>query len=139
MGFRIADTDFNETAALPADAGSGAATNTDALDLLTAADGADRLADCELKVSAPALTTDELPDDCKIHYRIEESSDDSAWSTLAEDVIVQTGDSGADAATARLRLPTDCPRYVRLYAEGEDITNTVGDCSDKDMTLELLF
>lgn len=144
MGYEIQDNDFIETQALPNDAGSGAATSITAFDLGEGLPDGEFLAECEVEVSAPALDSTAMPNGTEMHYDLEASSDDAdsdAYEVIAADVIVQTGadGSGDDAATARFRIPSDCERYLRVTAEGADGTGTLGDCSDSDMTVKLLF
>jgi hypothetical protein len=113
-------------------------TAIDLADTPTAA-GA-RLASCEWLLSAPALTTEMLPDTKAMTYSIE-ASVDAAFTTpitLAGSCIVQTGAGGAGAAAAtfRLPIPSDCARYIRAKAiSSEDVS----DCSSVSMKMELLF
>ena len=131
------DANFKKTKALP----NGAATvNADALDVGLVGDRGAREAECELLISAPALTTTELPDTKTMTYDVQASSSPTFASgnvDLGKAVITQTGagGAGAAAATARFRLPSTCPRYVRVNA-----TNSgAGDASGKSLTEEILF
>lgn len=144
MSYEIQDNSFIETKALPADAGSAAATSTSGFDLGEGLPDGEFHAECEVEVSAPALGSTAMPNGTEMHYDIEASSDDGdsdSYEVIAADVIVQTGadSSGDDAATARFRVPTDCERYLRVTAEGDDGTGTLGDCSGSDMTAKVLF
>jgi len=132
------DANLEETKALPADAGAGNATSIDAFDLGSAHEAF--LAPCELELEAPALGTTPLPDGTEIHYDVEDSADDSSYAVIAADVIVQTGagGAGAAAATERFRLPSNVRRYVRVTAEGDDGTGTLGDCSGSSMTARIV-
>ena len=130
----LKDADLIITKALP---NGAASTATDGIDLGHGANG-DWLADVEFEVSAPALTTAEQPDDKTMTYIIEHDTDSAFGSaaTLIDRVIVQTGagGAGADAATKRVRLPSDCNRYIRLKATG----SATGNSSTKSMTLTAL-
>jgi len=99
-----------------------------------------RLEDCELEISAPVLTTTELPDADTCTYSVE-SDDNSSFSSakiVADKVLVQTGAgaAGAAAAKARFRLPSDCEQYVRVKAV---LAGGTGDCSGKSMVVSVLF
>lgn len=92
------------------------------------------LADCEVLIQAPALTSLELGDSETVTYDVIHSDDDSAYSTLYSGVLIQTGDTGADAAESRVRLPTDVKRYVAVQAtktgadqdaSGESVTASI--------------
>lgn len=131
----IVDASLQETKALSNGAGNVAC---DGLDLGAVSLRGARLADCELEISAPALSTAQLPDTETMTYSIETSDDDSTWDKiLADQVLVQTGADGAGAAAAKARckIPSDCERYLRVKA-----TKTgTGDCSTVSMTVSLLF
>jgi hypothetical protein len=96
------------------------------------------LALCELLLSAPALTTGQLPDTVTTTYTLECSSvaNFATATAIATGCIVQTGNTGASAGTFRAKLPSNCLRYVR--AKVVSSTNA-GNCAAKSMTLELLF
>lgn len=136
MSFEVRDTEFITTKALP----NGAATvNSDGLDLRAMSSRGVRPGACELKISAPALDTNDLPDTKTMKYDVECDEDSGFGSpkTLAKEVLVQTGSGGAGAAaaTARYRLPSDTERYIRVNATNDG----TGDASDKSMTVEVLF
>lgn len=134
---QLADAQLTKTKALPAAATS---ITTDAIDL-EAQVGSNTafLASCELKVTAPVLTTGELPDAQTMTYLIEMDNDAAFGSptTLHPTIIVQTGagGAGAAAATKRFRLPSDVERYVRLKAT----KSGAGSAATKSATLSLLF
>lgn len=132
MGFNRRDTEFITTKALPASAGSVNAAGFDVRP------SGDLVADCEMLISAPALTTTELPDTETMSYKVEDSADNITFALVADSVLVQTGAgaAGAVAATQRFRFPTDVKRYVRVTATG---STNIGDCSGKSLTQELLF
>lgn len=134
---RAADAQLKETLALGTADGTVQTTGFD-LGALTAR-GA-RLADCELKISAPALTTTELPDADTCTYSIE-TDDNSSFSSakiVNAAILVQTGagGAGADAAAVRFKPPSDCERYIRVKAI---LAGGTGDCSGSSLTASLLF
>jgi hypothetical protein len=98
------------------------------------------LAQCELLLSAPALNTTMLPDTRTMTYSIEGSVDSAFTSpiALASGCIVQTGagSAGAAAATFRMKIPSNAPRYIRAKAVSGASTT---DASSLSMTLALLF
>jgi hypothetical protein len=132
----VQDANFSVDRALP----NGAATvHSTALDLGAISAAGAFLADAEILVEAPALVVGDLGNGDTMKYHLECDSDAAFGSprTFASDIITQTGAGGAGAAadTARLRLPSNCERYVRL-----GITNSgAGDASDKEATISLRF
>jgi hypothetical protein len=115
-GFATKDAQLTKTKALP---NGAATTNSDPIDL-GATSRSDFVADHEVLISAPALTTTELADTQTIKYTLEHDSD-SAFGGAATvpgfaDVITQTGAGGAGAAAAthRGKLPTNVKRFIRL-------------------------
>ena len=135
----VRDADLKETEALPAAAGT---VYTDGIDLGALSDRGGRFLDGEGLLSAPALTGTQLPDTTTMTYSIQSSatSDFQNATTLAGSCIVQTGDTGAAAATFRFKIPSNCQRYIRAVAVGADVGNaSLGNCAASEMTLELLF
>jgi hypothetical protein len=135
MGYAVKDALLKATKALP----NGAASiYSDGIDLGHGSRG-DFLASAEFKVSAPALTTAQLPDTKTMTYTVQHD-DAAGFGTVADlltAVIVQTGAGGAGAAAATftLRLPVDVKRHVRVKA-----TNSgTGDASGASLTFEVLF
>jgi len=134
MGFAVKDTALKVTKALP----NGAATVYSAgIDLGHGSRG-DFLANAEVKISAPALTTTQQPNAKTLTYTIQHD-DDAAFGTVADlypGVLVQTGAGGAGAAAATFtaRLPVDVKRYVRVKAVG----SATGDASAASLTFEVL-
>ncbi len=123
---RLKDAVLEETKALPATA--SASIYTAGIDLEKVASGL-HLADCELEVSAPALTTTMLPDTKTMTYKVQMDNDSAFGSPtdLFPSAIVQTGAGGAGAAAVvkRYRLPTDVERYIRVAAtSGADVTDS---------------
>lgn len=137
MSMRVKDELAKNTRALP----GAASTTVDgaALDLGHGSKG-DFLAPCELKVSAPAVTTTMAPDTRTFTYSVihSDNADLSAPSVLHSAVITQTGAGGAGAAAAEaiVRLPVDVKRYVGVrIVSGVSTT----DASAVKATVELLF
>lgn len=133
-GFGIRDADLSKTKALP----DGAATiATDGL-FLNTDDRSTFTKNVELQITAPVLTTAELPDTETMTYDVyhDDASDFSGEVLLAGSVVVQTGAGGAGdaAATGRVRLPTTVKPYIRVKA-----TNSgAGDASGKSVVMDLL-
>lgn len=134
--YAVKDNSLIKTKALP----NGANTiYTDGIDLGSLSGRGARLADFELIIDAPALVVGDLADAATMKYTVE-TDDDSAFgsvTTLFADILVQTGAGGAGAAAAskRLRLPSNCERYVRIKA----VNSGAGDASDKSVTMSLVF
>lgn len=134
MNFKRQDAFLTVTKALPNGAGS---VTTDGIYLGNSPSG-DFLANCELEITAPALTTAQLPDTNTMTYTIEHDTD-SAFGTVAtlqSGVLVQTGagGAGAAAATARFRLPLGVKPNIRVK-----VTKTgTGNASTVSTTVKLL-
>lgn len=130
-----ADNELTETRALP----NGAAAVTGAaIDVGNSANG-DFKADCEAKISAPALVVGDLANTETMVYDLitSDASDLGTPTTLVAGAITQTGAGGAGAAAATWqgKLPNDVLRYIGIRA-----TNSgAGDASDKIATLQLVF
>jgi|GEM_PF-945802 len=94
---------------------------------------------CEFLLEAPAVTTAMLGDAATIIYDIvtSASSDLSGPTTVAKQILTQTGAGGAGAAAAsqRFRLPTNCLRYVGIKAT----KSAAGDASTVSFTVSLKF
>jgi hypothetical protein len=137
MGFAVKDAQLKNTRALPAAASS--TVDGAAIDLGHGSLG-DFLANAELKVTAPAVTTTMAPDTRTFTYSVihSDNADLSAASVLYSSVIVQTGASSAGAATASVTvaLPVDVKRYVGVrIVSGVSTT----DASAVSATAELLL
>jgi len=136
FGYNLRDGLLKQTAALAASAG---ATQTTAFDLGESSRG-DLVARMELLITAPVLTTTQLPDGKTVTYSVEQSTDNFVSNTvvLADKLLIQTGASGAGAAAAtqRYRPPTNVSRYLRVKAT---TGAAAGDCSAASLTAELLF
>lgn len=113
--YNLKDLQLDKTTALPA---SAASAQSSGIDLMNSANG-DFVADLEVTVDAPALTTTELPDGKTMTYVIQHDTD-VAFGTVADLVTIGTqtgaGGVGAAAATYRAHLPTNVKRYIRAKA-----------------------
>ena len=132
MAHQVKDVNVKATGALPAGALTSYSTGID-LGL------GDVLADFEVKITAPALTTGQLADASTVKYSLE-MDDNAAFAsptTLYGDLITQTGAGGAGAttATATVRVPVDVEPYIRLKM----VKTGAADASAASGTLELLF
>jgi len=127
----LKDAGLIQTKALPSSAGS---VYTTAFDL---GDAGKKHIQNEIKIEAPALGTTALPNAETMKYAVQDSANNSSFSTIAGDIVVQTGAGGAgdDAASGRFRLPSSCRRYVRVAATG---STSIGDCSGSSVTASLL-
>ncbi len=135
----VRDALLKVTRALPATI----AVTSDAIDTGKVTDQGRQLAMVEFLVTAPALTTDQLPDDDALEYDVimSDSADLSAAVTLYPAVIIQTGDgaAGAAGATHRFRLPTTAKRYIGIQINPLPAgTGAPADASAAAATLEAL-
>ncbi len=137
MSFAVKDNQLVQTKALSNGAGN---TAIDGFDLgHNAAKLGRNLADFEILIEMPALTTTELPDTNTYIMSIE-MDDNSAFSSatvLHAEVLRQTGagGTGAVAASVRVRLPSNVERFVRVKG-----TKTgTGNVSAKVMTVSLVL
>jgi hypothetical protein len=137
FGYNVRDTLLKQTVALPATATNAVLAAFDLGELSTRDDF---VAQCELLITAPALTTTQLPDASTATYSVEMSTDNFVTNTVivADKVLVQTGagGAGAAAATARFRLPTQVSRYARVKVT---LAGSPGTCVAATLTGELLF
>jgi hypothetical protein len=91
----------------------------------------------ELEVTIPSLTAEDLPNADTLTVNIVAGAAANPTSVILGSVIVVTGTGSASTAvTDTVRLPSDCPRYVRAQFVAAGGT---GDISDKDATVQLLF
>lgn len=101
--------------ALPASASSS--TNSTNIDLETAYAGNFRTEGFELELSVPALNATIVPDTRTVTYIIETSTT-SNFAAVDQTLlsVVQTGASsaGVGAFLERVRIPSNCARYVRF-------------------------
>jgi len=138
MSLSMKDADLTKTIALPATDGSVNSAGVDT-GSRTAAPLAGELLEGELLVTAPALTTSELPDADTATYKLQHDDNSSFTSaTDTADLLVQTGagGAGADAATVRFRIPSDGERYWRVVVT---TAGGAGDCSGKSAEIALVF
>ena len=79
-------------------------------------------------LSAPALVVGSLPNGSTVTYKIEACASAAFGSgvvVIADGLAVQTGagGTGAPATTARVRVPSNSPRYIRGSAVGAGTTS----------------
>jgi len=107
----VVDSNLDDQFALPASASSS--TNSAVIDL-----GADAYKgeNYEVSLSVGALSSTIVPDTRTVTYIIE-SSTTSAFSTVDRTVFTESytasGGTGVSAKDIRVRLPSDCARYIR--------------------------
>lgn len=137
MSFAVKDNLLIQTAALSNGAG---ATQITGYDLgHTASKLGRNLANFEVLIEMPALTTTELPNAETYTMSIEESVDAAFSSPVIRNANVMqqlgAGGAGAAAKSVRVRLPTDILRFFRIKG-----TKTgTGNVSAKSMTVSLIF
>jgi hypothetical protein len=101
---------------------------TEFIDLGELTERGARLEIFELGLFAEKSEADAFPADTEVNFSLE-FSDDENFSD--PDIYIcnrwlQTGSvSGTDEMDARFRVPTQCPRYVRLKAETVGSTGTI--------------
>lgn len=138
MGFQVRDALVSPiTVVLPATA--SLSTFTTVID--TGNIDGDFLAESELLLTTPTLTTAQLPDADTVTYNIQTSTDSSFGGTLvlASSFVVQTGAgaAGSTGSTKRFRLPTNVQRYVRVQASAG--TAAGANLTSSSFTVDLLF
>jgi hypothetical protein len=129
----IVDDTYNETdVALPAADGTSHSTTIDLGDVDSVGENH------ELLVSVPALTVTHLPNDDTLTVAILAGAATDPTAVIADSVLVMTGAGGAGAAAAsvRFKLPSTCPRYVRVRFTAAGGT---GDISAVDAVVGLRF
>lgn len=93
----------------------------------------------EIVVTAPAMGATPMPNAKTMTYKVThgDASDLSDVADLIPAVLIQTGAGGVgcSAATARVRLPSGCKRYVRVTATGSG----VGDATGSSFSVEFVF
>ena len=84
-----------------------------------------RLADVAIWVTAPAHATASLPDAKTFKVSICGDTTTSPTPIIMGDVITQLGAGGvgALAAEVKVKLPTNCPRYIRAKVTCSSTTN----------------
>lgn len=133
--YNVGDKLLQVTRALP----NGAANVTStSIDLGHGANGGN-LADHEFLIEAPAVNTTQLPNAQTLIYDVvtSDNADLSSPTTAVTAALTQTGAGGVGAAAAsqRVRLPTDCKRYVGLKCT----KSGAGDASGSEATFSLKF
>jgi hypothetical protein len=133
----LKDASLKVTKPLPA---STTATATDGINLQNSTKG-DFVAPVEFLLTAPALSTAQLPDTKTMTYTVETDTDSafgSAKVVMTLNSLTQTGAGGAGAVggSERFRLPTNVEQYVR--AKVTPSASGTGDASGVSMTLEVL-
>lgn len=123
------------TKALP----NGAATiYTAGLDLGHSENGIPPLG-AHLEIAAPLLVFADLGDAATMKYDVQCDTDSAFGSptTLAKEVVVQTGAGGVGAAaqTVLYAIPPHAERYLRVAATN----SAAGDASDKTLAANLVF
>lgn len=91
-------------------------SNGESIDLGTAYSSGKnpRLADMDLRVVVDAQTGTTLPNAQTIIVDIQDSTDDTTFATLLDNLITVTGTGSAVAETAeQLRVPSTANRYIR--------------------------
>jgi len=134
--YGMRDASFSTSKALP----NGASTvYSSALDLGELPVQGARHEPCEAEISAPALATGELGDADTMKYDVQTATEPTFASptTIAKEVLVQTGAGGVGAAAAKCRqkIATTSQRYIRVAATN----SAAGDCSGKTFGVALLF
>jgi len=136
MKLGLKDQQLSQSWALHNGAG---ATSSAAVDLMNSAKG-DFAALVQFRITAPALTTTQLPDTKTVTYAVMQSAnaDLSSATALYPAVLVQTGAAGAGATTAsyEFRVPTNVQRYVFITAT---VGAAGGDCSAAIALFDPLF
>lgn len=135
MTMTLKDAALAVTRALPNGAASVTSTSIDTRNSTRG----DLTAQTELELSAPALTTGQLANGATMTYAVigSTAADLSNPVTIAGNALVQTGagGAGAAAATRRVGLPSNCPRYIGFTA-----TNSgAGNASAVSATAALVF
>lgn len=126
----LRDKTLTQTAALP---NGAAATTTTGFDLETTT--GEFLADVELELSVPALTSMQVADTQTIAYTVEMSATSGFDTATAIGTLTTvTGSSGVSATLKRFRLPTTVQRYVRVKATKTGASNA----STASMTVALV-
>ena len=92
-----------------------------------------------LEIAAPLLAFADLGDAATMKYDVQCDTDSAFGSptTLAKEVVVQTGAGGVGAAlqTVLFAIPPHAERYLRVAATN----SAAGDASDKTLAANLVF
>ena len=137
-GFNLPDIQVRIKLALPA---STSAVTSGAFDTGKTTALATGVEKYELLITAPTLTTAQLPDAKTMTYKLINSAnaDLSSPSDLLASLIVQTGAGGVGAAlaTKRVKVPSDALRYIGLVITPS--ASGTGDASGATATLQPEF
>ena len=135
----LKDANVKLTRALPAS--TAAMTTASSIDTGKASSLGHQGGEHEYLLSAPLVTTAQLPDSKTFTYDIihSDNSDLSSPVTLISALITQTGagGAGAAAATKKFRLPSDAKRYIGFKVTAS--ASGTGDASAATATLEGQF
>ena len=129
----IVDDTYNETdVALPAADGTSYSTTIDLGDVDSVGENH------ELLITIPDLTVTHLPNADTLTVAVAAGAATDPTALIADTIEVLTGAGGAGATgtTTRFRLPSDCPRYVRVRSTAAGGT---GDMSAVDAVVGLRF
>ena len=129
----IVDDNYNETdVALPTADGTSYSTTIDLGDVDSVGENH------ELLITIPDLTVTHLPnaDTLTVAVAAGAATDPTALIADAIEVLTGAGGAGATGTTTRFRLPSDCPRYVRVRFTAAGGT---GDMSAVDAVVGLRF
>lgn len=129
----IVDDNYNETdVALPTADGTSYSTTIDLGDI----DMADE--NVELNITVPDLTVTHLPNADTLTVSVLAGAATDPTAVIADAVAVYTGAGGAGASgsSTRFKLPSTCPRYVRVKFVAAGGT---GDMSAVDAVVGLRF
>jgi hypothetical protein len=117
--YRVRDALLQREAVLGGD------VKTDPIDLGALTNAGSRLEEYELRLWADASPVSFIGDTNEIHYILQFSNDkefandDDSIEKYICNKWIQTGTAdGAEAMENLFRVPTKCPRYVRLVAQG---------------------
>lgn len=129
----IVDDNYNETdVALPTADGTSYSTTIDLGDVDFVGEN------LELSITVPDLTVTHLPNADTLTVSVLAGAATDPTAVIADAVVVYTGAGGAGAtgSTTRFRLPSTCPRYVRVKFVAAGGT---GDMSAVDAVVGLRF
>jgi len=133
--FNVRDAALEREFALP---GGAATTVSDGIEM-TSGGNQHFSADCEIVVSAPVLTTAQLPNGQTVTYSVFQSDNEdfSGESVLAANVLVQTGADGAGAAASE--VPVGVPSGVKKFIRLKVVKAGAADASGATANLSLRF
>ena len=129
----VVDADLLKTRALPS---NGTTVYSDSIDLEFNREDGVFLAEADVIVNAPAVTTTQLPDAKTFTYKLQESDDDSTFTDVAT-LGTQTGagGAGADAKDFIGSIGSTTGRYIRLAI----LNSGTGNASTVNASFKLAF